>query len=159
MLVPWQKVLFSVAGVKKLFGPDSFTGLGMSTIVDLYIFQANPFGFSVLGSENPRSYFPEPNRLQFSITAEVVREICQHIYDSAARLQGYGELVLPSLLTAPFYQSQLVSSPMKSHGCWGVRTFLGDGTQQFSLFGSFQQVVLVLTDASLSTDLGGRIEP
>jgi len=42
MLVPGQKVLFSVAGVKKLFGLDSFTGLGMSTIVDLYIFQANP---------------------------------------------------------------------------------------------------------------------
>jgi len=28
------------------------------------------------------SYFPEPNRLQCCLTPQVVREICQHIYDS-----------------------------------------------------------------------------
>ena len=31
-----------------------------------------------------RCYFTEANRLQCNLTAEVIREICQHIYDSAA---------------------------------------------------------------------------
>lgn len=30
----------------------------------------------------PAGYFPEPNRLQCCLTPQVVREICQHIYDS-----------------------------------------------------------------------------
>ena len=67
-----------------------------------------------LGPKIQGVYFPEPNRLQFSLTAEVVREICQHIYDSAARLQDMdGELVLPSL-HSPILWSQLLSSPMKT---------------------------------------------
>ena len=61
----------------------------MSTIVDLDMIEGQQptYLFWVLECATPRSYFPEPNRLQFSLTAEVVREICQHIYDSAARWQ------------------------------------------------------------------------
>lgn len=136
MLVLWQKLLFSVAGVKKLFGLDSFTGLGMSTIVDLYIFQANP---SFLGPwvRKSKELLPwaKPIAVQ-PYSRSGSRDLSAHLWFRGS-IAGYGWRVSSPIVTQPHSMVPTGFISYEKQWLLGGKDFLGDGTQQFSLFGSF----------------------
>lgn len=87
-----------------------------------------------------QSYFPEPNRLQFSLTAEVVREICQHIYDSVLVVNPQWNLRIGSV------EAALLAWDLTSqiHGCCRIPVTLV--TQREGRQYTFIFIVLMVED-------------
>lgn len=88
-----------------------------------------------------QSYFPEPNRLQSQIlTAEVVREICQHIYDAVLMVNPQWNLRIGSV------EAALLAWDLTSqiHGCCRIPVTLvtmREGRQYTFIF-----IVLMVED-------------